>query len=164
VSGYVVASETKMPVFRLQPTDPSVTEYYQRTNQHVGDSGFNLYFPEEVVLKAGDRRKISLKVVGVMSDDQFNPQSYFVIPRSSLANTPLLMANSIGLIDAGYRGELIVAVYATADYTIAKGQSLFQVIHPSLQPFSGTIVPLLAPLDTTSRGSGGFGSTDRVAS
>ena len=30
--------------------------------------------------------------------------SYYLVPRSSISNTPFIMANSIGIIDAGYRG------------------------------------------------------------
>ena len=42
--------------------------------------------------------------------DDYLPTSYMLVPRSSISKTPLRMANSIGIIDAGYRGEIMAAV------------------------------------------------------
>ena len=70
------------------------------------------------------------------------------------------MANSIGIIDAGYRGEIMAAVDNTGDkdYMIVPGQRLFQIVHPTLYPFS---VGVVDELTETDRGDGGFGSTGK---
>jgi dUTP pyrophosphatase len=69
------------------------------------------------------------------------------------------MSNSIGLIDAGYRGELIAVVDNISDdnYLIKEGTRLFQIVNPSLTSFSR--IEIMDNLTETERGTGGFGST-----
>lgn len=143
---------------------------------HPGDSGMNLTIVDKVVVPAGSRGfPIRLGVRGTMTksalgresmpidqhfiDETRSAVSYWLLPRSSLAKTPLRMANSIGLIDAGYTGELIACVdnVGAEDYTIEPGTKLFQVAVATLDQFTTSVV---ATLGKTSRGSGGFGSTD----
>ena len=80
------------------------------------------------------------------------------MPRSSISKTPLRLCNSIGLIDAGYRGEIMAAVdnIKQEDYTINSGQRLFQIVAMDGSPLS---FELVIKLSTTGRGAGGFGST-----
>ncbi|SCO72758.1 deoxyuridine 5'-triphosphate nucleotidohydrolase, putative [Plasmodium vivax] len=93
---------------------------------------------------------------------QKNPEivntSYLLFPRSSISKTPLRLANSIGLIDAGYRGELIAALDNTSEeeYLIKKNDKLVQLVSFTGEPLSFELVD---ELDETSRGEGGFGST-----
>ncbi|KJP90165.1 hypothetical protein AK88_00013 [Plasmodium fragile] len=84
--------------------------------------------------------------------------SYLLFPRSSISKTPLRLANSIGLIDAGYRGELIAALDNTSEheYVIKKNDKLVQLVSFTGEPISFELVD---ELDETSRGEGGFGST-----
>ena len=84
-----------------------------------------------------------------------------VLPRSGLASKHgLTLANSPGLIDAGYRGEVIVAAVnldRTEAVTIAKGDRIAQLVIvaiPSVDPRLGG-----ANCRTVERGAGGFGST-----
>jgi len=82
-----------------------------------------------------------------------------LVPRSSMGSkTPLRLSNSIGIIDSGYRGELIAVVdnNSNKDYSITKGDRLVQVV-----PFDGTGVSklLLDNVNSTVRGDNGFGST-----
>ena len=69
------------------------------------------------------------------------------------------MSNSVGIIDAGYRGCIKVALdnMGDDDYVIDKGTRLFQICCPLLSPITLKIVDCLSE---TSRGEGGFGSTD----
>lgn len=96
------------------------------------------------------------------SADQNSPEvvntSYLLFPRSSISKTPLRLANSIGLIDAGYRGELIAALDNTSEeeYVIKKNDKLVQLVSFTGEPLSFELVD---ELDETSRGEGGFGST-----
>ena len=69
------------------------------------------------------------------------------------------MANSLGIIDAGYRGNIIGALRNLDDkeYVIPKYTRLFQICTGDLKPFT---VNLVSELGDTSRGDGGFGSTN----
>ena len=68
------------------------------------------------------------------------------------------MANSVGIIDAGYRGTIMAAVdnISDEDYTIKVGQRLFQICGRYLEPIYLTLVE---ELSESERGNGGFGST-----
>ena len=82
------------------------------------------------------------------------------MPRSSIAKTPLRLCNSIGLIDGGYRGEIMAAVdnIKGEDYTVEPNQRLFQLVAMNGSPISFEIVN---DLSESSRGKGGFGSTGK---
>ena len=70
------------------------------------------------------------------------------------------MANSVGIIDSGYRGYLIGVVdhpFEGDSYDVKKHDRLFQICAPDLQPISDIVV--VNHLDHTERGSGGIGST-----
>jgi dUTP pyrophosphatase len=90
------------------------------------------------------------------------PTGFNVHPRSSISKTPLMLANHTGIIDMGYRGYLIAALrllpLTHASYTVEKNTRLVQICHPSLYPIYVNIVNE-DELTTTTRGSGGFGST-----
>jgi dUTP pyrophosphatase len=88
--------------------------------------------------------------------------SYYLYPRSSMgARTPLRLSNSVGIIDAGYRGEIkaiVDNVDMEQDYSIRAGSRLFQLCSPVLGPIS---FEMTNTLSDTARGEGGFGSTGR---
>ena len=148
----------------------SVRRYYDTSKgwSHVrklkpegykGDAGFDLYFPEQILICAYETALIPLGIAGEMTDE-YVPISYYVTPRSSIYKTPLRMSNSIGVMDSGYRGEYMVPVdnNSEEDYMIKPGERLFQVIHPLLIPFTTKIVDRLSKSE---RGEGGFGSTGK---
>jgi dUTPase len=99
---------------------------------------------------------------------------FYLYPRSSISKTRMRLANSVGIIDAGYRGDLIAAVdtigvFGSTDIwnvwketlsPIKKYDRYFQVCAPDLSPFLVHIVPNETDLGRpTARGTGGFGST-----
>ena len=97
------------------------------------------------------------------------PCGYYLYPRSSIIKTPFRLSNSVGIIDSGYRGE-IMAVVDNIDSEnndmkacILKYMSpmtrMFQICSPTLEPFLVEIVESEEELGLTERGSGGFGST-----
>lgn len=95
-----------------------------------------------------------------MCDEQLKTEShYFLFPRSSIYKTGLMMANSVGVIDKTYRGELKAPVWAMTEESVVvmKGDRLFQIVAPDM----GWIrhVRLVESLPETNRGTGGFGST-----
>ena len=90
---------------------------------------------------------------------------YWLAPRSSIWKSGITQANSIGVIDKTYRGNLMGAVEAidkTQPIAIKQVTRLFQVLAPDMGHIYQVIlhpVSALASLDETSRGTGGFGST-----
>lgn len=102
------------------------------------------------------------------------PCGFYLYPRSSISKTRMRLANSLGIIDAGYRGDLIAAVdtiglFGSTDIwhiwketlsPIKKYDRYFQVCAPDLSPFLVHIVETESELGApTARGTGGFGST-----
>lgn len=136
------------------------------------DAGFNLICPADVFVEGSSLgEKIDLDVRGAM--DYFTyvgagagtgvPVGYFLYPRSSTGTkTPLRLANSVGVIDAGYRGPYIAAFDNIRGqlFKIEKHQKLVQICPPNLTyPMR---VELVDELDmNTLRGEGGFGSTGK---
>ena len=132
---------------------------YNDIKNHKDDAGFDLYFPTKQTIHSGQTTLLKFDIACEMHDD-YLPTSYMLVPRSSISKTPLRMANSIGIIDAGYRGEIMAAVDNTGDtdYMVVPGQRLFQIVHPTLCPFN---VGVVDELSETDRGDGGFGSTGK---
>jgi dUTP pyrophosphatase len=99
------------------------------------------------------------------------PVHYYLAPRSSIWKSGVTMANSMGIIDSSYRGELmgacipIVSVGEEGELVTAvdikEGDRLFQVLAPGMGWIRKVVVLSKTELDVTSRGAGGFGSTGK---
>ncbi len=126
-----------------------------------GDAGLDLYCPGDLTILPNETAKIDLKIQceGVCDNDGKNV-CYYLYPRSSISKTPLRLANSVGIIDAGYRGNIMAVVdnISAESYQIQKGQRLFQICGRFLEPINLTLVDTLSDSE---RGNGGFGSTGR---
>lgn len=133
------------------------------------DSGFDLFIPKcpdtedgNWEIQANTTKFIPLGIKLVKYADGFSGESeshpYFIFPRSSIWKKPVRLANSTGIIDAGYRGELGVALDNISDqpFTLEKGWRVVQACNTNLSPFK---VEFTNSLDDTTRGEGGFGST-----
>lgn len=165
----------ELRIFQDENNSELYQELKKRSDEHnqnfttnpLPDSGFDLPTPTEHIVKTGATTKINLAVKCVLVYHTYNrifPTAYYIYPRSSTGSkTPLRLANSVGVIDAGYRGNLIAAFdnISNMDYTVEKFQRLVQICLPSLQPFMVSIHTDLSQLDTTERGVGGFGSTGK---
>ena len=136
--------------------------YSNHSTYHIGDSGLDLFFPEEIHIAPKETKLINLKIKceALLHKDDNKYISYYLYPRSSISKSPLRMSNSIGIIDAGYRGNLMVSLDNISDesYVVEKGSRLFQICSPTLQPI---LFELVDQLSDTSRGEGGFGSTNQ---
>jgi len=146
----------------ILPEDSEIQSMYQdHSTYHEGDSGLDLFFPEDVNMEPHETKIISLgiKCEAYPSRNKEHNISYYLYPRSSISKTPLRMANSVGIIDSGYRGPIMIALDNTQDttYRIEADQRLFQICSPTLAPDSFELTNCLS--DTT-RAEGGFGSTD----
>ena len=142
----------------LKP-DVSVSSLYiDHEHYHDGDSGIDLYCPETITVMPGTLHKIDMKIQCEMISNDKNI-SYYLYPRSSIVKTPLRMANSVGIIDSGYRGNIIACVDNISEipYTIERNTRLFQICAPDLSSINLSIVNSLSDTD---RGTGGFGSTN----
>jgi len=134
-------------------------QYVNHTHYHEGDSGLDLFCPTDILVKAGETVKIDLQIQCEALKDYISNVSYYLYPRSSIVKTPLRLANSVGIIDAGYRGNIMAFVdnIKTEDYIVESGTRLFQICSSDLSPLT---FELVNQLSDTSRGQGGFGSTD----
>ena len=75
--------------------------------QHPGDAGLDLRAAVGATVKPGERAMVPTGVAVAIPDGHAG----LVLPRSGLASKRgLTLANAPGLIDAGYRGEVICAV------------------------------------------------------
>ena len=140
---------------KIRPHNASVkTQYENHGHYHAGDAGLDLFIMEDQTIKAGETVPLKLQI----SCETGSGQPYYLMPRSSISKTPLRMSNSIGLIDGGYRGEIIGMVdnIKTTDYQVSAGDRLFQLVAMDGSPITFELVDALSD---TSRGSGGFGST-----
>lgn len=98
------------------------------------------------------------------------PCGYYLYPRSSIVKTPFRLSNSVGIIDSGYRGEIMAVVdnidsanndmKACIRKYMTPMTRMFQICSPTLEPFLVEIVDTEEALgSSTERGNGGFGST-----
>jgi dUTP pyrophosphatase len=151
------------------------------------NSGFDLFVPEVQHTNYGsfgsrNMKKIDFNVVcaaklyrtHVSANSSTNLISsvntgYYMYPRSSISKTELRLANNVGIIDSGYRGNLMGmfdCVHTQSNAwealpKVAPGNRITQICAPGLQPIYVILVNDLAELGVTSRGTGGFGSTGR---
>ncbi len=145
-----------MKLFIKPLNDISMKFYTKHGHFHKGDAGLDLYVIEDMSFKPGDTKLIKFGV----SCEPEDGKAYYLMPRSSISKTPLRMANSIGLIDGGYRGEIMAMCdnIKNETFNINKGDRLFQLVASDSSPISYKIVDNIS---VTSRGSGGFGSTGK---
>ena len=123
---------------------------------HPGDAGFDLRSAVDVEVAPGERAPVPTGVAVAIPDGHAG----LVLPRSGLASKHgLTMANAPGLIDAGYRGEVICAVVnldLATPVKIGRGDRIAQLVVVAVPELAAEWVDELPP---TTRGEGGFGST-----
>jgi dUTP pyrophosphatase len=164
---------------------------------HFYDAGFDLFLPKNyeeiwgpgtrffssnrdpVIFKTNKvdfKVKCSAKIYNKLNDNgcssYFTP--FYTYARSSLSKTPLRLANNQGIIDAGYRGNLIgmfdcivnsnIPQYEESDFDwyMEEYSRLLQICAPGLIPIFVNIIDTFDELGPdTLRGDGGFGSTGK---
>lgn len=140
----------RLPVKRLDPTIELPSYAY------AGDAGLDLRSSEDVTLEPFERRLISTGLAIAI------PEGYagFVQPRSGMAlKYGLSMANTPGLIDSHYRGELkVIAINLDPrePISIKRGDRIAQLV---IQQVPVVSLVEVEQLDKTDRGTGGFGSS-----
>lgn len=149
-------------------------------NEPFFDSGFDLFYPMKdgyiccgangSVNKIDFQVKCSATMIhnsingvgGAIGINEF-VSGFMLFPRSSLSKTPLRLANSVGVIDSGYRGNIIGMFDCNSEtYTISFMDRLLQICSPNMAPIYVVMVEKEEELGiNTSRGEGGFGSTGK---
>ena len=163
----------------VDPTIPGLHDIYQHhVEQHNAkildtshpDSGFDVFVPSNITLSPGmhPSQMINLAIKAEMfllfSDNQemyVEPTAFHLLPRSSLSKVPILQSNHVGLIDMGYRGDIMVPVRNLVNeiQSIESFTRLFQLEHPSACPILVECIDEVEDFTMTKRGAGGFGST-----
>lgn len=135
-------------------TDNQVPAY---ATEHAAGIDLFCKTKEDISIKPGETVKINtgLKVE--------IPEGYFgaVYPRSSTGvKKQLMLANTLGVIDSDYRGELMMFFYnyGKTDQVIKNGDRLAQLV---IQPYLRCQIEEVEELSESERNEGGFGSTGR---
>lgn len=134
-----------------------VNEYAQLPTRGSKDAaGLDVYCPFHIKVPADSQKKIPLGIAVEIPKGHMG----LLVPRSSMSKTPLRCANSVGIIDADYRGELSIAYenVSCSDYTIFRGDRIAQLI---IVPIAVVDVEEAQTLGETERGNGGYGSTGK---
>jgi dUTP pyrophosphatase len=148
------------------PNPEIKTMLYEQILKHrYTDSGFDIpLISKKLNLYLVEQYTFNFEIYIAATNLEKNPLPCILLPRSSISSTPFRLCNSIGLIDAGYRGELKAKadIMNVIDYEIKEGMRIFQLCQHSCLPWEKII--LVDSLDELpkaldNRGSGGFGST-----
>jgi dUTP pyrophosphatase len=88
------------------------------------------------------------------------PEGYvgLVFPRSSIANTHLTLSNSVGVIDSGYRGEVMAKFRKGGTRGYDVGDRIAQLI---ILPYPEVVFEEADELSESDRGTGGYGSSGK---
>ncbi len=84
-----------------------------------------------------------------------------LFPRSSISKTPLRMCNSVGVIDAGFTGEIKVPLQNTHHNLMFRVNQYDKIAQLVIVPLADVSIEIVDELEETERGNGGFGSTGR---
>jgi dUTP pyrophosphatase len=141
---------TELPFTRLDP-DAILPE-----QAHPGDAGLDLRSIVDIEVGPGERAMVPTGLAVAIPE----AHAGLVLPRSGLASRQgLTLANAPGLIDAGYRGEIVCAVVnldRKESVKIGRGDRIAQLVIVSIPEVRPAWVD---ELPRSSRGEGGFGST-----
>lgn len=125
---------------------------------HEGDAGYDLLSTEEADLRFGEVTSISTGVAVAI------PEGYcgLILPRSSMGKSGIIIPNSPGLIDSGYRGEIKVLLLnlTKENYRVRIDNKIAQLVIMKCENVNAIEVPKL-PESTDGRGDGGFGSSGK---
>ena len=142
----------KVPFRRLQP------EAKVPDRAYAGDAGYDLAAAESVVLAPGERAVVRTGIAIALPDGYAG----FVLPRSGLAvRHGISLVNTPGLIDPGYRGELMVPLInhdREETFAVEAGMRIAQLVLVRAAEANFVGVELLEE-GADARGEGGFGSS-----
>lgn len=138
----------------------TLTNSYDRSPEraHEGDAGLDLFASEPATLYMGYTNAVSTGVSVAI------PFGYcgLILPRSSMGSKGIIIPNSPGLIDSGYRGEIKVLLLNVSNqiYTVDEGDKIAQLVIVQHERVIPNQVEEL-PASNDGRGVGGFGSSGK---
>lgn len=125
---------------------------------YSGDAGYDLAAAEEVVLAPGERAVVAIGIAITVPDGYAG----LVLPRSGLAaRHGISLVNAPGLIDPGYRGEIMVPLInhdREETFEVVIGMRIAQLVLVRAAEAQFVSVELLEE-GVDERGEGGFGSS-----
>lgn len=147
--------ENKELTVKVKRLRDNVTMPFYATS---GSAGLDLSadIDEAVTIKKGEIKMIP---TGLAISIPTNEIGAFIFARSGLAaKHGICLANSVGVVDSDYRGEIKCALInlGDKDFTIEKGDRIAQLV---FMPVAIASLKEVDTLDETERGAGGFGST-----
>lgn len=112
---------------------------------------------EPIFLHPGEVRKFGTGLAIYIEDPAYCGKIY---PRSGLGTKGIVLANGVGIVDADYQGEVIVALWNRSDdrYEIQPGERMAQMCCEVVERFAFQEV---SEFVASERGDSGFGSTGR---
>lgn len=122
------------------------------TKAHATDAGYDLY-----ATSCHYDNGLIIYGTGVAVEI---PEGYvgLVFPRSSIANTHLTLSNSVGVIDSGYRGEIMAKFRKGGTNAYRVGERIAQLI---IIPYPEVVFEEVGELSDSDRGTGGYGSSGK---
>jgi dUTPase len=139
------------------------------SSRRVTDSGFDIPCVYQTVDTFIPFYTFNLYIKVAATDLMGMPTPCLLVPRSSISNSPFRMANSIGLIDSGYRGNVqakvdVLPQNSESPYEIQEKTRYFQLCKHDFLPWNNIVIvdnesDLPSPHDN--RGEAGFGSTGK---
>jgi len=117
-------------------------------------AGLDLFCTETVIIPRYNCRKIKTDIKVEIPDGHFG----MLCPRSSMGKRGLSLANTIGIIDSDYRGEIICLIRNNNSHseTVKANDRIAQLV---IVPYISPKIEVVRELSETDRGTGGFGST-----
>lgn len=157
----------ELELMPLNNTDAPYKVEYDRSD---ANAGYDLHSSENVSIEQIPQfipfgvvaRLLKVEMMpGGTSNDYLKTDSHFwLMPRSSIYKSGLMMANSTGVIDKSYRGELKAPVWSmTGNSSVTRGDRLFQIVAPDMGWIRN--IRIVDSMPNTDRGVGGFGSTGK---
>ena len=152
----------------LPKSEEAKTKYINLSNNHIiirnnDNAGFDLFTSSDVSVKDSVEFlpfDISARMLKITESGSEEECHYWLAPRSSIFKSGLIMANSLGVIDSTYRGELKAPVWSVCKNSEAKkGERLFQILAPDMGHICQ--IRIVEYLPNTQRGEGGFGSSGK---
>ena len=121
---------------------------------HEGDAGLDLRAVEDVTVPAAWTAMVRTGLHVEVPDGCVG----LVFPRSGLGSKGITLKNAVGVVDSGYRGEVLAAVWNTTleDFNIHKGDRICQMV---VMPYMPCEVEVSDVLSDSERGTDGYGST-----
>lgn len=121
---------------------------------HDGDAGLDLRAVEDYTIATGD----SVMVRTGLHVEIPRWHVGLVFPRSGLGSRGITLRNAVGVVDSGYRGEVLAALWNTTHepFEIHKGDRVCQLV---VMPYCPCSVDEVDALSDSERGADGYGST-----